>query len=270
MKISRPLSNLHTHTCFSDGRKSVEQNIEAAIGLGFVSLGISDHSHCIHDPGTMKAGTERQYAEHIGELREKYKGRIDVFTGLELDSFSVCERELYSYIIGSVHFVKLDGEVLPVDYSPNYQDEIIHKYCGGDAMKFVREYYDELARHVEACRPDIVGHFDLFTKFATIDTDSDEYRKIAIDALYRVAEHCNRFEVNTGAMARENREYPYPAQFILEEMCKLGASVTVSSDCHDGEKLDFAFDDALSRIRKAGFTTIDRFDGTKFVKDEIV
>ena len=147
MKIERTLSNLHTHTDYSDGKKSVEENVEAAIKLGFVSLGISDHSYCIYDSGTMKAGVEKEYASHIAELRDKYKGKIDIFTGLELDSFSVCERELYSYIIGSVHFVKLDGEVLPVDYSPNYQDEIIHKYCGGNAMKFIREYYDELARH---------------------------------------------------------------------------------------------------------------------------
>ena len=166
MKITRPLSNLHTHTCYSDGKKSVEQNIEAAIKLGFVSLGISDHSHCSHDPATMKAGKEKEYADHVDVLREKYRGEIDVFTGLELDSMSVCERELYSYIIGSVHFVKLDGEVLPVDWSREHQQEIVHKYCGGEAMKFVREYYDELTRHVMACRPDVVGHFDLFTKFS--------------------------------------------------------------------------------------------------------
>ena len=137
-------------------------------------------------------------------------------------------------------------------------------------MKFVREYYDELTRHVKSCRPDVVGHFDLFTKFSYVDTDTDEYRRIAIDALYRVAEYCNRFEVNTGAMARGYRKEPYPADFLLEEMYKIGAAVTVSSDCHDGEKLDFAFDDAVSRIRKAGFTTIDRFDGAAFVKDEMI
>lgn len=270
MKITKPLSNLHTHSDYSDGRKTVEENIISAVNCGFISVGISDHSYCAHDPATMKQGKEREYASLVRELAEKYKGKIDVFTGLELDSFSVCERELYDYIIGSVHFVKLDGEYLPVDWSKDHQQEIIHKYCGGDAMKFVREYYDELERHISACRPDIVGHFDLFTKFSYIDTSSEEYRQLTLDALHRVAEHCNRFEVNTGAMARGYRQDPYPADFILDEMYRMGATVTVSSDCHDGVSLDYAFDDALARIRRAGFETIDRFDGSVFVKDDIV
>ena len=39
-----PLSNLHTHTHFCDGKDSPEEMVQAAIRAGFVSLGFSGHS----------------------------------------------------------------------------------------------------------------------------------------------------------------------------------------------------------------------------------
>ena len=37
-------SNLHTHTTYSDGQHSIEENILSAIAKNMVSLGFSDHS----------------------------------------------------------------------------------------------------------------------------------------------------------------------------------------------------------------------------------
>ena len=39
-----PLSNLHTHTHYCDGKYSPEEMVQAAIREGFVSLGFSGHS----------------------------------------------------------------------------------------------------------------------------------------------------------------------------------------------------------------------------------
>ncbi|HIZ55853.1 MAG TPA: hypothetical protein H9671_06570, partial [Firmicutes bacterium] len=38
------LSNLHTHSCFSDGRDTPEEIVREALRKGFISLGFSDHS----------------------------------------------------------------------------------------------------------------------------------------------------------------------------------------------------------------------------------
>ena len=37
-------SNLHTHSVFSDGKHSLEENVRSAIEKGMCSLGFSDHS----------------------------------------------------------------------------------------------------------------------------------------------------------------------------------------------------------------------------------
>ncbi len=269
MIITKPLSNLHTHTTFSDGRASVQSNIEKAIECGFASLGISDHSHNTLDPGTMKPGREAEYISHIRTLAEEYKGRIDVFAGIELDSFSSIDTDAFDYVIASVHFIKIGDVYEPVDWSIDVQKSIAEKYFGGCEIGFVKAYYDELVRHVKATKPDIVGHFDLLTKFGTIDEASEEYRRISLDALHKVMDVCTRFEVNTGAIARGYKQAFYPPMFILREIHRLGGTVTVTSDCHDGVQLDCAFVEALEEIKKAGFTHIDRLTPDGFIQDKI-
>ena len=65
MVIKEYLSNLHTHTHFSDGNKTAERNIERALELGFLSLGISDHSPTPMWGSNFPTGNEKQYTADI-------------------------------------------------------------------------------------------------------------------------------------------------------------------------------------------------------------
>ena len=56
-----------------------------------------------------------RYKTEIRSLKEKYRGTIDVFCGMELDMFSDVPTEGFDYIIGSVHCLELDGEILGFD-----------------------------------------------------------------------------------------------------------------------------------------------------------
>ena len=269
LKIDRPISNLHTHTVFSDGKGTVRENIEAAIKCGFVSLGISDHSQTSHDDGCMKEGVEREYLAHLDECIREYEGKIRIFRGLELDSESVCNREDYDYIIGSVHALNVCGEYCPVDLSKDAQRQFIDRLFGGDEVEFAKAYFAEVVRHVTDCKPDVVGHFDLITKYDSFDESAPAYRKAALDALHEVMGTCRRFEVNTGAMSRRHKSSAYPADFILREILDCGCTVILSSDSHSPEYIDFAFDETLVRLKKIGFTHLDRLTDDGFISDEI-
>ena len=72
-------------------------------------------------------------------------------------------------------------------------------------------------------------------------------------------------EVNTGAMARGWRTSPYPADFLLERIAQAGGRVTLTADAHAKEQLTFGFDEALERIRRAGFAQIWTLTGEGFV-----
>ncbi len=263
-------SNLHTHTTFSDGRGSPEETIQTAINKGFISLGISDHTYCKHDEGyCISLGSERKYFKSIRELSEKYASQINVFCGIELDSLSERPDLDFDYIIASVHNLIFDGNIFAVDLSPKRQCEIINAYCGGSKNDFAAKYFDRVVSHVEKIRPDIVGHFDLITKYSLMEESDSDYIDIALEALRETAKYCRIFEVNTGAMARGLRTTPYPAEFLLRELLKLNCDIVITSDAHYPDKLDFAFDDTALYLKKIGFTSALRLTNNGFVSDEL-
>ena len=69
MKI---LADYHTHTIYSHGKGTIEDNVKVAISKGIETLGISDHSY-----GHLTYGVKRddifRMREEIDFLNEKYK-----------------------------------------------------------------------------------------------------------------------------------------------------------------------------------------------------
>ena len=49
------LSNVHSHTTFSDGKNTVEEMVQAALGLVFHTLGFSEHGPADYDDAAMPA-----------------------------------------------------------------------------------------------------------------------------------------------------------------------------------------------------------------------
>ena len=91
----------------------------SAIDKGFACIGFSGHSYVEFDPGCgMDEHALEAYRKEIRALKETYKGRIRIFCGIELDSYSDMPEGEFDYVIGSVHY--LDGTSRPaaVDDTP--------------------------------------------------------------------------------------------------------------------------------------------------------
>ena len=63
-------------------------------------------------------------------LQEKYKDRIAIFCGLELDLFSVTDLSPFDYVIGSVHYLKRNGEYIGFDRNLQTVQAVIDTYFG--------------------------------------------------------------------------------------------------------------------------------------------
>lgn len=85
--------------------------------------------------------------------------------------------------------------------------------------------------------PDVLGHFDLLTKFSMVE-ETEAYRRSPKRPFWRVLPAVKVVEVNTGAMARGLRASPYPADFLLKAVREAGGSVILSSDAHRVSYLD--------------------------------
>lgn len=251
------LQNLHTHSTYCDGKNTLEEIVLKAIDKGFFSVGFSGHGyHKESDYCMTLEGTEK-YKKEILELRNKYADKIKIYMGLEFDLFSDRDFSMLDYSIGSVHYLKIDDELVDMDNSIEVVRDVIKKYFDNDSLKFAKEYYRHLSMLPCLGNIDIIGHFDILTKhcekYDLIDTDAKEYKLMVLEAIDALKSKIPFFEINTGAIARGYRKTPYPAPFILKELKNMGFGVVITSDCHNMDYLDFGFSDARKILSECGF-----------------
>ncbi|MBR4702724.1 MAG: histidinol-phosphatase [Oscillospiraceae bacterium] len=240
-------ADFHVHTSFCDGSASPAEMAAAAFRQGLEILGFSGHSHTAFDESwcMSRAGTEAYRAE-VSRLREEYAGRMEILCGVEQDYYSEAPTGGYDYVIGSVHYLKADGEYLPVDESAGDQLVAAEKHFSGDLLSFAEAYFETVCRvpEISCCR--VIGHFDLIAKFneggILFDESNPRYTAAWKMAADRLLPSGLPFEVNTGAISRGYRSVPYPAPPILKYLAERGARFLLSSDSHRPETLCYGFD----------------------------
>ena len=247
--------DLHMHTVWSDGKNTPEEMVQEAIRKGLETVGISDHSS--GDPCGMTLETAPAYKAEIARLKEKYAGQIRVLCGLERDFFTDDFTE-YDYTIGSVHLLPVpDGHRVSVDWMPEKLREGAEKYFGGDMLALAEAYYETEARVVEVTKCDIIGHFDLVTKFIEADPSFDPKDPRYVKAWHHAADELLKtgkpFEVNFGAISRGYRTEPYPSVEIRAYIRSHGGKLLMSSDAHAKEYIAYGFEtfDELQGLIKA-------------------
>ncbi|MCR5577421.1 MAG: histidinol-phosphatase HisJ family protein [Oscillospiraceae bacterium] len=257
--------NLHCHTDFDDGADSPEAMILAAEKAGLSSVGVSLHCPIPgEDDWCCPAENEPQFLETMHGLRAKYRGRIEVFCGLEYDT-RAARRSVppYDYIIGSCHF--LGGHA--VDNTPAEAEAVIAQFSSPD--RAAEAYFAQLAALAAFDEIAVVGHFDLLTKYEErgplYDPSSPAYRDAAFAAMETLNRAGKIFEINTGAISRGWRTTPYPSPELLRHLHSLGGRICICSDAHAADGIVCAFDAAEALARSCGFTEYQVFDGQGFV-----
>ena len=251
--------NLHTHTVYADGNDTPEELVKEALKRGFGSIGFSEHSflRCSQYPNQLTIPKMELYVRDVAGLKEKYRGKIDIFCGIEYDYYSEIDTSLFDYVIGSVHYLDCGGCQKTFDTSSFDPTPFINENFGGSTHLFVKKYFETVADLPTKRRIDILGHFDLIIKknseFHFIDTASDEYLKLGFEAIHSLKGKIPLFEVNTGAISRGYTDFPYPEAHFLNEFRKCGFGAVITSDCHNKNYIDYSFNEAEDLLRAAGF-----------------
>ena len=251
------LQNLHIHTCYCDGKDTPEEIVLAAIEKGFSSIGFSGHAYMSYSKFFQKNGDHtEQYKKEIRRLKEKYKDRLKIYCGLEIDMYSDTDQSGYDYLIGAVHYLECEDGYVTFDNSAEELKMFVNRYFGS-GMEFAKAYYRTLAELPQHGKFDILAHFDLITKHGDnlqlFDTSAKEYRNAAIEAAEVLAGKIPLFEVNTGAIPRGYRRTPYPSVEIIKEFKRLGFGAVITSDCHDRKYLDCGFREAAELLKECGY-----------------
>ncbi len=260
------LSNFHTHTKYCDGKNTPEEMILQAMDLGFSALGFSGHAYTYFDTSYCTKD-EVAYISEINALKEKYKDKIEIYLGAEEDMYSQVDRTKFEYIIGSCHYVKIKEKYYPLDSKHSVTKEAID-LLDGNPITLAEQYYSTFTDYIFTRKPDIIGHFDLITKYDECEPPlfltNPEYEKIA-EKYIRIAAKANCiFEVNTGAISRGYRKTPYPSGNLLNVLKQEGARIILSSDCHNKDHLAENFVESTKLIKDAGFNEIHTIKNGSF------
>ncbi len=249
------LTNYHTHTNMCDGKNTPEEMVVSAIEKGFDAIGFSGHGYTDFDLSYCMKDMDK-YISVINGLKEKYKDKIQVYLGVEEDADYLINRADFDYIIGSSHYFKIAGKLYPIDCSPDNFERGVQMY-DGDILRLAQDYYIRFCEYILKRKPDIVGHFDLVTKYDEIGEsrflNNADYIRLAEKYMeYALKSDCI-FEVNTGAISRGYRKNPYPQENLLHIINKNGGKVTLSSDCHNSDFLDCYFNESKKMLKDIGF-----------------
>lgn len=259
-----PLSNIHTHSTYSDGRDAPEDMLRAALKLDFHTLGFSDHGCADYDDSAMLPQDEPLYRAEVLRLRERYADRIAVLLGYEHDWLSPYPDSRYDYMIESIHYLRRDGQLYSIDWTRAKLEAAIRELYGGDPYAMCQDYFAAICESCES-PADILGHMDLVMKFNEardlFDDQDPRYLGPALEAAECAARSGKLIEVNNGAVARGYRTAPYPGQAILKRLAELRAPVIVTSDCHNLDDLNCNFGGTVDLLKSCGFKTALQYRG---------
>jgi histidinol-phosphatase (PHP family) len=262
------ISNLHTHTIFCDGKNVAEEYVLKAVEIGMKSLGFSAHAPIsIENEWTMKSEVFNLYINEVERLKEKYKDKIEIYTGLEVDYLpdkawmnTLAFGNKIDYKIGSVHLLlnNENNDYYTTDGPSEKFSNTVMELAKGDIKKCINLYYNEIMNIIKNHTFDIIGHLDVIKKNNSGNIYFNEndlwYREILLNVINTISSSGKILEVNTGGIIRGYIKEPYPSYWILEKCKKLNIPIILTSDAHSANDLIGYFYDVKKELRYIGFT----------------
>jgi len=239
-------SDLHAHTTFCDGKNTPEEMVLSAIEKGLKEIGLCVHSYTFFDESyCVSLDGVKEFQKVMAELKIKYADKIKVLCGVEQDVYSTASTAGFDYVIGSVHYFKVGEKYADVDRSKDCFIKTVDELFDGDYYSAVENYFDAVKK-VADFDADIVGHFDLVTKFNDGDclfsTKDARYINAYTDAIRVLTQKQGRvFELNVGGISRGYKKEPYPSVDMVKLIKERGGKLILSSDSHKKENLTVGF-----------------------------
>ncbi len=254
--------HMHTPLC-QHAAGPMEDYVQRGIDLGLREVGFSDHNPL---PGGRSANvrmTEAEldyYVERVTELRFRYRGKIDVMLGLEMDYLEGLEDYLeqqlarypWDYVIGSIHF--LDNECRESSWPRQYD---------GDAHQLYARYFDRMRRMARSGLCDVVAHFDVTKRSGCLPGEREAEDITRTLEEIKAADIC--LEINTSGYRHPElpEPQPYPALPVAEQALALGIPLTVNSDAHAPDQVGLKFAEVEAFLKRKGCCQLVKFDRRK-------
>ena len=252
-------ADFHVHSVFSsDGKAAMEEMIEQGILLGLKTICFTDHMD--YDvPNQYKYTFELNTDDYIAkleEMKEKYKSRIEILTGIELGyqpqvidrMKALVEKYPFDFIINSVHVIDHMDPYYP-DYWENRSEEDGLLRC----FHMVKESCENFQDY------HVCGHIDYIVRYAPSSKINYKeysypyYADVIDEILKTVIKHGKGIELNTSGY-KYGLGHPHPKAEVIKRYKELGGEIiTIGSDAHQPEHLCHDFEKAEGLLKECGF-----------------
>ncbi len=259
-------TNYHNHTKYDDGKDTIENHVIGAIEQGVKSMGFSGHCPIPFDNNwCMKHEDLDDYFKDIEYVKEKYKGKIEIYKGLEVDYIPQFIRPCdpwikdlnLDYTIGSVHFAGKykNGLLGEIDSThPKFLNCLKHIY-NDDVQALVKDYFHLNRQMLQESNPDIIGHMDKIKMHNTLlwDEQASWYQGEVLATLEEIKSLNTIVEVNTRGIYKNITTETYPSQWILKLIHQMGIPIQINSDGHLPREITMEFSNVAELLHTMGF-----------------
>lgn len=254
--------NFHSHSEFCDGRAPISEIAGAALAEGFEVWGVSPHSPiCIDSTCNMRREDMPKYLDVMDSLKERYDGRMQLLTSLEIDflcrdfgpHIDYFQKLPLDYRIGSVHFVpNQDGFAVDCDGGAERFKGYLRGVFKNDLRYVVERYFEQVLFMLELGGFDLLGHFDkIIGNASAVDPaieDQHWYEALIDDVISSAKSTGVVVEINTKAIHDRNRFYP--ANRWWPKLVAAGLPLTINSDCHYPDRTNLGRPEALRQLKQ--------------------
>lgn len=247
-------SHMHTPLCkhaWGEPEEYAEQGLRAGL------KGIIFTCHCPMPNGfwptvRMDESEFDTYVSMVARTTEKYKGKLDVWLGLESEYFPGYEKYIeelhqradFHFILGSVHW---------------QAKEYLQKFETGTIEGFRRTYFNHLADSAESGLYDCLGHPDLVKNYHPDSWCFPILKDHVARCLDRIAATGVAMELNTSGLNKSYAEMN-PGNEMLGMMAERKIPIVVGSDAHRAPRVGEHFIRALENLKTAGYKEVSYFE----------
>lgn len=275
MKDIKGLIDCHSHTRFSfDSEADEIKMTERAIELGLKAHAVTDHCEVNRwFPKEHYGDTEifpyfdfgsdyKASVARITELKERYRGRIELICGVELGQAQqhtdiaeevACD-ERVDFIIGSLHQLPDMEDFAFIDFA---------ELTDGEIYSLLEQYFTEVHKLCKWGRFDALGHLTYPLRYINgkhhRGADISRCDDIIAESLRELIAKDKGIEINTSGIRQEFGETFPPLKYVRLFRDLGGKLISLGSDSHEVEQIGSGIAQGADIAREAGFDRIAYF-----------
>lgn len=254
--------HIHSPYCPHGTKDSLEMYVENAIKEGLEEMTFTEH---MPFPAYFMDDTEfldecapskeiiENYFEHVDKIKEKYKGKIKINTGLEVDFIEGYEEKTKEMLniygpkledgLLSVHFIKIGDEYTAIDGKEGFERalEVL-----GTVEKVYDKYYQTLLKAIKAdlgeFKPKRIGHPNLIRIFNKLYPL--EYKNVELleEIVKEMKKRNYEVDVNTAGLRKPHCGEIYVSDTFKGLVEKYDVKKVYGSDSHTAGDIGRDFD----------------------------